>query len=83
MRPQGVDDSYDVQAVDDLPEQGVLGWRRTPLGPLITKNWLPLVLGPALAMASDPTQRAAGSIVKDDGEGYKRIADFLAEKKVI
>jgi hypothetical protein len=28
-------------------------------------------------------QRAAGSIVKDEGEGYKRIADFLAEKKVI
>ena len=30
------------------------GGRLTPLGPLIKKNWLPLVLGPALAMASEP-----------------------------
>jgi electron transfer flavoprotein beta subunit len=28
-------------------------------------------------------QRAAGEIIKDDGEAAKRIVDFLAEKKVI
>ena len=31
------------------------GGRPTPLGPVMTKNWLPLVSGPALAMASEPT----------------------------
>jgi electron transfer flavoprotein beta subunit len=28
-------------------------------------------------------ERAAGEVIKDEGEAYKRIADFLAEKKVI
>ena len=36
----------------------------------MTKNWLPLVLGPALAMASDPTGSGSG------GPGY-RFADEL------
>ena len=30
-----------------------------------------------------PPQREAGEVVEDDGEGGKRIADFLAEAKVI
>ena len=38
-----------------LPNSEYWGGRRTPLGPLITKNWLPLVFGPALAMARDPS----------------------------
>ena len=37
------------------PKREYSGGRRTPSGPLMTKNWLPLVLGPALAMASEPT----------------------------
>jgi electron transfer flavoprotein beta subunit len=28
-------------------------------------------------------ERAAGEIVKDDGEAARRIVDFLAERKVI
>jgi electron transfer flavoprotein alpha/beta subunit len=28
-------------------------------------------------------EKSAGQIVQDDGEGAKRIADFLAEAKVI
>jgi electron transfer flavoprotein beta subunit len=39
--------------------------------------------GQSITGVEPAPQRAAGSIVKDDGEGYKRIADFLAEKKVI
>ena len=35
-----------------------------------------------VAVAAAP-QRAAGQVVKDDGDAAKRIADFLAEKKVI
>lgn len=35
-----------------------------------------------VAVAAAP-QRAAGQIVKDEGDAAKRIADFLAEKKVI
>ena len=30
-----------------------------------------------------PVQREAGDVVEDDGEGGKRIADFLAEVKVL
>ena len=30
-----------------------------------------------------PVQREAGEVVEDDGEGGKRIADFLAEVKVL
>ena len=30
------------------------GGRPTPLAPLTMKNWLPLVFGPALAIASEP-----------------------------
>ena len=37
-----------------LPEQRVVGGQRLALGPVTTKNWLPLVLGPELAMATDP-----------------------------
>ena len=42
-----------------LPNREYWGGRRTPLGPLITKNWLPLVFGPALAMAREPELVAA------------------------
>ena len=28
-------------------------------------------------------EKSAGEIVEDDGEGFKKIADFLAEAKVI
>lgn len=35
-----------------------------------------------VAVAAAP-QRATGQVVKDDGDAAKRIADFLAEKKVI
>ena len=37
-----------------LPNSEYCGGRRTPSWPLMMKNWLPLVLGPALAMASEP-----------------------------
>ena len=38
-----------------LPNSEYCGGRRTPSGPLITKNWLPFVFGPALAIANEPT----------------------------
>jgi hypothetical protein len=38
-----------------LPNSEYCGGRRTPSGPLMMKNWLPLVLGPAFAMATDPS----------------------------
>ena len=37
-----------------LPNSAYCGGRPMPLGPLMMKNWLPLVFGPALAMASEP-----------------------------
>jgi hypothetical protein len=37
------------------PKREYSGGRPAPSGPLMTKNWLPLVLGPALAMAREPT----------------------------
>jgi electron transfer flavoprotein beta subunit len=39
--------------------------------------------GQSITGVEPAPQRAAGSIIKDDGDGYLRIADFLAEKKVI
>jgi hypothetical protein len=38
-----------------LPKWLYCGGRVTPFGPEMRKNWLPLVLGPALAIASEPT----------------------------
>ena len=38
-----------------LPNSEYCGGSCTPLGPLMMKNWLPLVLGPALAMATEPS----------------------------
>ena len=37
-----------------LPNREYWGGRDTPWGPETMKNWLPLVFGPAFAMASDP-----------------------------
>ena len=39
--------------------------------------------GETIVSVTAAPQRAAGEIVKDDGQAAKRIADFLAEKKVI
>jgi electron transfer flavoprotein beta subunit len=39
--------------------------------------------GETIVSVAAAPQRAAGEIVKDDGEAAKRIADFLAAKKVI
>jgi len=36
------------------PNSAYCGGSRTPCWPEIKKNWLPLVLGPALAIASEP-----------------------------
>ena len=38
-----------------LPNSEYCGGRRTPSLPLMMKNWLPLVFGPALAMATEPS----------------------------
>ena len=52
-----------VEPVGDLTEQRVVGGRATPLSPVMMKNWLPLVSGPELAIAIEPTlyEPAAGS----------------------
>lgn len=39
--------------------------------------------GQTIVSVSPAPERAAGEVIKDDGEAYKRIADFLAEKKVV
>ena len=39
--------------------------------------------GQAIVSVEPAPERAAGEVIKDDGEAFKRIADFLAEKKVI
>jgi hypothetical protein len=39
--------------------------------------------GQSIESVEPAPERAAGQVIKDDGEAYKRIADFLAEKKVI
>jgi electron transfer flavoprotein beta subunit len=39
--------------------------------------------GQTITSVEAAPQRAAGEIVKDDGEAAKRIADFLAQRKVI
>ena len=38
-----------------LPNSEYCGGSCTPLWPLMMKNWLPLVCGPALAMATEPS----------------------------
>ena len=68
--------------------KGIMGAKSKPLDRLTTGD-LGLdgagggTAGQSMTGVEPAPQRAAGSIVKDDGEGYKRIADFLAEKKVI
>jgi electron transfer flavoprotein beta subunit len=68
--------------------KGIMGAKSKPLDRL-TPGDLGLdgagggTAGQSITAVEPAPQRAAGSIVKDDGEGYKRIADFLAEKKVI
>ena len=52
---QGVDRRHDVATAHHGPEERVLRRQAHAVGPLMMKNWLPLVLGPALAMASEPT----------------------------
>jgi electron transfer flavoprotein beta subunit len=39
--------------------------------------------GQAIVAVQAAPERAAGEVVKDEGDAYKRIADFLAERKVI
>ena len=39
--------------------------------------------GEVIESVEPAPQRAAGEIIQDDGEAFKRIADFLAEQKVI
>ena len=62
--PTFVDLVDDVQAGHYFAEQRVQGGQATPSGPLITKNWLPLVSGPALAIASEPTLYLPGPAVR-------------------
>ena len=44
----------DVEALHDLAEQAVLRRQADAVGPDTMKNWLPLVFGPALAIATEP-----------------------------
>jgi electron transfer flavoprotein beta subunit len=68
--------------------KGIMGAKSKPLDRLTSED-LGLegaggaTAGQSITGVEPAPQRAAGSIVKDDGEGYKLIADFLAEKKVI
>jgi len=68
--------------------KGIMGAKSKPLD-RITPGDLGLdgagggTAGQSITGVEPAPQRAAGSVVKDDGEGYRRIADFLAEKKVI
>ena len=39
--------------------------------------------GQTITAVEPAPERAAGEIVKDEGEAAKRIAEFLVEKKVI
>ena len=39
--------------------------------------------GQEITTVEPAAERAAGEVIKDDGEAYKRIADFLAKQKVI
>lgn len=39
--------------------------------------------GQQITAVEQAPERAAGEVIKDEGEAYKRIADFLAERKVI
>jgi len=68
--------------------KGIMGAKSKPLDRL-TPGDLGLdgagggTAGQSITSVEPAPQRAAGSIVKDDGEGYKKIVEFLAEKKVI
>jgi electron transfer flavoprotein beta subunit len=68
--------------------KGIMGAKTKPLDKLTPADLGLDGAGAASAgqtiTAVDPApERAAGEIVRDEGDGYKRIADFLAEKKVI
>jgi electron transfer flavoprotein beta subunit len=68
--------------------KGIMGAKSKPLDRLTAAD---LGVGPVGSEAAGQSiesvepapERAAGQVIKDDGEAYKRIADFLAEKKVI
>ena len=68
--------------------KGIMGAKSKPMDRL---NLVDLDLQGAGAASAGETivavtaapQRAAGEVVKDEGDAAKRIADFLAEKKVI
>jgi electron transfer flavoprotein beta subunit len=68
--------------------KGIMGAKSKPLDRLTAADLGAGEVGPEAAGQSiesvDPApERAAGLVINDDGEAYKRIADFLAEKKVI
>ena len=68
--------------------KGIMGAKSKPLDNL-TPGELGLdgvggaSAGQEITAVEPAAERAAGEVVKDDGEAYKRIADFLASKKVI
>jgi len=68
--------------------KGIMGAKSKPLD-RITPADLGLeglggaTAGQSITSVEPAPQRAAGTILKDDGEGYLRIAEFLAEKKVV
>ena len=68
--------------------KGIMGAKSKPLDRLTAEGLgLPgaggATSGQTIAAVEPAPQRAAGEIVVDDGEAYKRIAAFLAEQKVI
>jgi len=68
--------------------KGIMGAKSKPLDRL-TPGELGLdgvggqSAGQEITAVEPAAERAAGEVVKDDGEAYKRIADFLAQQKVI
>ncbi len=68
--------------------KGIMGAKSKPLDRLTPSDLgLDAVGGQSAGQqitAVEPApERAAGEVIKDDGEAYKRIADFLAQRKVI
>ncbi|MBV8302365.1 MAG: electron transfer flavoprotein subunit beta/FixA family protein [Candidatus Dormibacteraeota bacterium] len=68
--------------------KGIMGAKSKPLDRLTPRDLELSGVGGASAgqsiTAVEPApQRGAGEIVKDDGQGAARVADFLAERKVI
>jgi electron transfer flavoprotein beta subunit len=68
--------------------KGIMGAKQKPLdrptpADLGVEGLGGATAGQTITSVDAAPQRAAGEIVKDDGEAAKRIVDFLAEKKVI